>query len=274
MLRAHLYAELGGVDSEFGAVVVAAGYSLGLGRERVIRLAGPARHVALGFRFVPGQDFEVVATEQPDQRAAAAVIPGFRRDDHDLEVLELVRVNPLVCVHGSGSRAAAGRRRLCAVGEFGWRATLPRRGGRSPGQTSFGVDGAYVIAGHGGELALATFGGGCAAPAGDGLRRGWVGYGCLFPDVAAGGRRLPVIRTVSAILALDNDRAGTRELVAQLLHRSPDPVKCPSGHHGQGRNLIGPANLGTVLLKHAPQHQGVPERGAADRPGHIHNPRS
>jgi hypothetical protein len=237
---------------------------------RVIRLAGPARHVALGFGFVLGQGFEVVATEQPDYCAAAAVIPVVRRDDQHLAVLELVRVSRAVCVQGSGSGAAAGRLRLCAVGAFAWPATLPRRGGRSPGQTSFGVDGAYVIAGHGGELALATSGGGCAAPPGDGLRRGWVGYGCLFPDVAAGGRRLPVC----AILALDNDRAGTRELVAQLRHRSPDPVKCPSGHHGQGRNLIRPANLGTVLLKHQPQHQGVPERGAADRPGHIHNPRS
>jgi len=259
---------------EVDGLLVAAGYTSRLGQERVIRLAGPARHVALGFRFVPGQGFEVVATEQPDQRAAAAVIPGFRRDDHDLEVLELVRVSPLVCVQGPGSWAAAGRLRPCAVGEFGWPATLPRRGGRSPGQTSFGVDGAYVIAGHGGELALATSGGGGAAPAGDGLRRGWAGYGCLFPDVAARRRRLPVIRTVSAILALDNDRAGTRELADELRRRGPDPVKRPGGDHGQRRRLIRPANLGTVLLEHAPQHQGVPERGALDRPGHIHSTRS
>jgi len=121
---------------------------------------------------------------------------------------------------------------------------------------------------------LATSGGGGAAPAGDGLRRGWAGYGCLFPDVAARRRRLPVIRTVSAILALDNDRAGTRELADELRRRGPDPVKRPGGDHGQRRRLIRPANLGTVLLEHAPQHQGVPERGALDRPGHIHSTRS
>jgi len=70
-------------------------------------------------RFLPGQDFEVVATEEADQRTAAAVIPGFRLDDHDLEMLELVRVSPLVCVQGRGSRAAVSCLRLRAVGAFG-----------------------------------------------------------------------------------------------------------------------------------------------------------
>jgi hypothetical protein len=56
------------------------------------------------------------------------------------------------------------------------------------------------------------------------------------------------------ILALDNDRAGAGELMAELGHRCPDPVKGPRGHHAQRRNLIRPAQLDPVLLEDAPQH--------------------
>jgi hypothetical protein len=71
-------------------------------------------------------------------------------------------------------------------------------------------------------------------------------------------------------LALDKDRARTGELVAKLGHSCLDFVKDPGGHHAQRCNLIGPAQLDPVLLEDGPQHRCVPERGARDRPGHLH----
>ena len=76
-----------------------------------------------------------------------------------------------------------------------------------------------------------------------------------------------------AILVLNNDhdRARTREVVLKLRHRSPDPVKRARGHHAQARTLIWPVNPDTMLLKHAAQHQSIPERGALERHRHIHH---
>jgi hypothetical protein len=59
--------------------------------------------------------------------------------------------------------------------------------------------------------------------------------------------------------------------MAELGHGSLDPVKGSRGHHAQRRNLIWPANPDALLLKDAPQHQGVPERDAPDRPGDVHH---
>src|SRR5262249_47194038 len=91
------------------------------------------------------------------------------------------------------------------------------------------------------------------------------------------GGRLPLAngkgrlrRAVIGILVLDNDRAAFGILVAELRHRGLDRVRGSSCHHAQGRNLIRPANLDALLLEHGPQHQGVPVRGALDRPGHLH----
>jgi hypothetical protein len=55
-----------------------------------------------------------------------------------------------------------------------------------------------------------------------------------FPGLGNGG--------LSAFPGLDNDRAGTRELVAELRHRSLDSVKCSRGHHAQDHALIRPAS--------------------------------
>ncbi len=96
---------------------LAAGYTLGLGQERPIRYAGLARHAAIGLRLLPGQGLEVVGTQEPDQRAAAAVVSGFPGDDHDLAVHRLVRVTPLLRFRGCGDRATASW--LRAVDAFG-----------------------------------------------------------------------------------------------------------------------------------------------------------
>jgi hypothetical protein len=77
-------------------------------------------------------------------------------------------------------------------------------------------------------------------------------------------------RAIIAGLAFDNDGAGARELVAELGHRSLDPVKVSRSHHGEGHHLIRLADLDALLLKKRPQHQGIPEIGAFDRPSHVH----
>ena len=78
---------------------------------------------------------------------------------------------------------------------------------------------------------------------------------------------VPLVRLALALdgpltSALDNDRAGTHQLVPELRHRSPDPVKRPSCDHGQGRILIRPANLGAGRpgrgLTVAPAADGTP----------------
>ena len=76
---------------------------------------------------------------------------------------------------------------------------------------------------------------------------------------------------VIAGLAFDNDGGGARELVAELGHRSLDPVKVPRSHHAEWHHLIRLANLDALLLEKGPQDQGVPEGGALNRPRHVHN---
>ena len=78
-------------------------------------------------------------------------------------------------------------------------------------------------------------------------------------------------RAVIAGLAFDNDGAGARELVAELGHRSLDPVKVSRSHHAQAHHLIRLANLDAPLLEKGPQDQGIPEVGALYRPRHGHN---
>ena len=94
---------------------------------------------------------------------------------------------------------------------------------------------------------MATPDGRCAAPPGDGLRLGWVGYTCLFPDVAAERRRSPVNRTVIAILALDNDQAGTTKsclswATAALIPSSVPVATMVRGASSSGRRTWAPCS--------------------------------
>jgi len=78
-------------------------------------------------------------------------------------------------------------------------------------------------------------------------------------------------RAVIPGLAFDSDRAGARELVAELGHRSLDLVKVSRSHHAEAHHLIRLANLDALLLEKGPEDQGIPEIGALNRPRHVHN---
>jgi hypothetical protein len=119
-----------------------------------------------------------------------------------------------------------------------WRlaACFAARGGL--GRHRAGVDGTDGSAGFGGELALAALGGGCATPPGAGLGLDWLIGAQGSPGVVPGHGRLPC----------SNGRVGAGELAAELRHRNPDLVKRSRSHDGQGRILIGPANLDATFV--------------------------
>ena len=195
------------------------------------RIDAPHLAPRLGAR-VPGQGLIQVARHVASMRHQSA--PAVWRSTRvDRQVVERHR----------------GRRRAAASSR--WPATVPRRGGRSPGRT------ASAWMAHSDRRAWR---GACIGYLWRWMRctgGGWpeTGLGRLRVSLPRCGRTGAAGCPLSAPYARSSPSITTGPEPVnswhELRHRSPDPVKRPSGHHGQGRILVRPANLGTVLLRHA-----------------------
>jgi hypothetical protein len=53
-------------------------------RGRLVGDAGPARHAAARLCRLPGYDLKIIRTEEPDEDALAAVVPGHTRHYRDV----------------------------------------------------------------------------------------------------------------------------------------------------------------------------------------------
>jgi hypothetical protein len=63
-----------------------------------------------------------------------------------------------------------------------------------------------------------------------------------------------------------------RELAAELRRRCLDPVQRSGCDHAQDHAaLVWPVHPDALFLKHVPEHHGIPEGGALDRQGHVHD---
>jgi hypothetical protein len=74
------------------------------------------------------------------------------------------------------------------------------------------------------------------------------------PVVMAGSRGSPATHVGIGVFAFDNDRFGAGELADELRDCSPDLGNRSRSLHGQGRNLIRPANLDAMLLEDLPHY--------------------